>query len=64
MKKKATNLSLHSSQILAVALLHQGRDLHGELMGTAELVDQNFCALGLAQVAPVRHFDQEPEAIG
>lgn len=35
----------------------------GELMGTAKLVEQNFCALGLAQITPVRHFDQEPEAV-
>ena len=33
-------------------------------MVTAELVKQNLCALRLAQIAPVRHFDQEPEAIG
>ncbi len=46
------------------APLHQGRDLHRELMGTAELVEQNLGALGLAQIAPVRHFDKEPEAIG
>ena len=32
-------------------------------MGTAKLVEQNFCALGLAQIAPVRHLDQEAEAV-
>jgi hypothetical protein len=33
-------------------------------MGTAELVKENLCALGLAQIAPVRHLDKEPEAVG
>ena len=28
-------------------------------MGTAELVKQNLCPLGLAQIAPVRHLDEE-----
>jgi hypothetical protein len=46
------------------ASLHQGRDPHRELMGTAELVKENLCALGLAQIAPVRHLDKEPEAVG
>ena len=44
--------------------LHQGRDLHRELMPTTKLVQQNLSALGLAQIAPVRHFDQEPEPVG
>jgi hypothetical protein len=46
------------------ASLHQSRDLNRELMGTAELVQQNLCALGFAQIAPVRHLDKEAEAIG
>ena len=46
------------------APLHQGWDLHRELVATAELVQQNLSALGLAQIAPVRHLDKEPEAIG
>src|SRR5258708_4510109 len=33
-------------------------------MRTAELVEQNLSALGLAQIAPVGHFDKEPEPIG
>ena len=32
-------------------------------MGTAKLVKQNLGALDLAQIAPVRHLDEEPEAI-
>src|SRR4029077_16017111 len=45
-------------------LLHQSWHLHGELMATAKLVKQNLGAIGLAQIAPIRHFDKEPEADG
>jgi hypothetical protein len=33
-------------------------------MGTAKLVEQNLGALALAQIAPVRHLDEEAEAVG
>ena len=48
----------------ASAALHQSWHLHGEPMATAELVQQNLGAIGLAQIAPVRHFDEKPETVG